>query len=86
MGFGLGSRSYYAEFDGWVVQFEDKHIRDVVVKGGSKITASEAYSVSYMARCSIPRLCTSYQKPKRLKKAIKNGGLQWQRGECSRKR
>ena len=68
MGFGLGSRSYYAEFDGWVFQFEDKWTRDLIVKGGHKIRATDADKVSYIGRCGIPRLCSVYPKPKRLKK------------------
>lgn len=68
MGFGLGSRSYYAEFDGWVYRFEDKRTRDLLVKGGRKISAKEADGVSYMGRCGIPHLISIYPKPKRLRK------------------
>lgn len=71
MGFGLGSRSYYAEFDGWVFQFEDKRTRDLLVKGGNKIRAVDADKVSYMGRVGIPHLCTVYQKPKKLPKKLK---------------
>lgn len=67
MGFGLGSRSFYAEFDGWVFQFEDKKTRDLLVKGGNKIKAIDADKVSYIGRVGIPRLVTCYPKPKRLK-------------------
>ena len=68
MGFGMGSRSYYASFGGWVFQFEDKRTRDLLVKGGRAISAKEADGVSYIGRCGIPRLCSVYPKPKKLKK------------------
>ena len=71
MGFGLGSRSFYAEFNGWVFQFEDKRTRDIMVKGGNKIKAVDADKVSYMGRVEIPRLVTVHPKPKRLGRATK---------------
>lgn len=68
MGFGLGSRSFYAEFDGWVFQFDDKRTRDLLVKGGRKITALEADEASYMGRVRMPLLCSKYPKPKKLRR------------------
>lgn len=68
MGFGLGSRSFYAEFDGWVFQFADKRTRDLLVKGGRKISAVEADKVSYQGRADIPHLVSCYPKPKKLPK------------------
>ena len=72
MGFGLGSKNYYAEFGGWVFQFEDKATRDLLVKGGTKITAVEADKVSYMGRVCIPHLISVYPKPKKLRKGLTN--------------
>lgn len=68
MGFGIGSRSFYAEFGGWVFQCEDKRTRDLLVKGGRKISAAEADKVSYQGRVGIPRPVSRYPKPKKLKR------------------
>ena len=73
MGFGLGSRAYYAEFNGWVFCFESKRDRDLMVKGGRAISATEADEVSYMGKVYCPELCTVHRKPKRL-----GGQVEWE--------
>ena len=66
MGFGLGSKSYYAEFGGYVYQFEDKRTRDLMCKGGNPISAALADRVCYTGRVTIPHLTSCEHKPKKL--------------------
>lgn len=75
MGIGLGTRSFYAVFGGYVFQFESKRTRDTFCKGGFPITATEADEVSYIGRVYDPKMVSVYPKPKKYKRRDSNGKI-----------